>query len=239
MTPFRSHALEPVREARARRRPWQRRTVVALLAASLCAGVVGNALTLVLLRESPVALLVVHASYLQMGLASVRLDPVTFVAVAAVRRWLGEAVFFAAGRVIGTEVLAWYARRSGKSLRMPYRLNHRYALVRDAVVVVLPNPLLSAFFGVVGMPWVRYLVLKLVGSVLTVAALFYVTGFVQLPLEVAVDFLEANAVAITIIGAVAAFGWWWWQRHAEPPDDGDAPADAGAEAADSDARSEG
>lgn len=215
---------------------WQRRTVLILLGASLCAGVIGNALTLVLLRESPVALLVVHASYPQLALASVRLEPATFVAVAAVRRWLGEAVFFAAGRVIGTEVLAWYARRSGKPLRLPYRLNHRYALVRDAAVVLLPHPLLSAFFGVVGMPWARYLVLKLVGSVVTVAAFWFAAGF--LPLEVAADFLEANAVAITVFGLVLAFGWWRWQRRADTAGD-DAPADAGAEAADSDARSEG
>lgn len=211
--------------------------MVALLAASLCAGVVGNALTLVLLRESPVALLVVHASYPQLALASVRLDPVVFVAVAGVRRWLGEAVFFAGGRVIGTEVLAWHARRSGKPLRMPSRLNHRYALVRDAVVVLLPHPLLSAFFGVVGMPWLRYLALKLVGSVVTVAAFWYAAGF--LPLEIAADFLEANAVAITLIGLVAAFAWWRWQRRADPADaEGDASVEVDAEA-DSDARSDG
>lgn len=220
---------------------WQRRTVLALLGASLCAGVIGNALTLVLLRESPVALLVVHASYPQLALASVRLEPATFVAVAAVRRWLGEAVFFAAGRVIGTEVLAWYARRSGKPLRLPYRLNHRYALVRDAAVVVLPHPLLSAFFGVVGMPWLRYLVLKLVGSIVTVAAFLYAAGF--LPLEMAADFLEANAVVITVFGLVLAFGWWRWQRRtngAGPGQaEGDANAGAGADAGDSDASCDG
>lgn len=220
----------------ARPQAWQRRVVVALLGISLCSGVIGNALTLVLLRESPVALLAVHASYPQLALASVRLDPVTFVAVAAVRRWLGEAVFFAAGRVIGTDVLAWYARRSGKPLRLPHRLNHRYALVRDAVVVVLPHPLVSAFFGVTGMPWLRYLVLKLVGSVLTVAAMWYAVGF--LPLEVAVDFLEANAVAITVFGLVLAFAWWRWQRRANGPDDDDVAgeADAGPDVAESESR---
>ncbi len=222
----------------ARPQPWQRRLVLILLGVSLCSGVIGNALTLVLLRESPVALLVVHASYPQLALASVRLDPVTFVAVAAVRRWLGEAVFFAAGRVIGTDVLAWYARRSGKPLRLPHRLNHRYALVRDAVVLLLPHPLVSAFFGVAGMPWTRFLVLKLVGSVLTVTAFWYAAGF--LPLEMAADFLEANAVAITVFGVVLALAWWRWQRRANEPDDGDADGGAalGSDAAESEPRRE-
>lgn len=223
----------------ARPQPWQRRLVLTLLGVSLCSGVIGNALTLVLLRESPVALLVVHASYPQMALASVRLDPLTFVAVAAVRRWLGEAVFFAAGRVIGTEVLAWYAQRSGRTLRLPHRLNHRYALVRDAAVVLVPHPLVSAFFGVTGMPWLRFLVLKLVGSVLTVAAFWYGAGF--LPLEMAADFLEANAVAITVFGVVLALAWWRWQRRANGPDDGDVAeeVDAGSDVAESEPRRDG
>jgi MYXO-CTERM domain-containing protein len=197
----------------AARSAWSRRAVIALLAASFTAGAVGNALTPMLLRESPATLLTVHASYPQMGLASARLDPVTFVAVAAVRRWLGELVFFAGGRVLGGELLAWYAQRRGKSLALPHRLNHRYAVVRDAVVVLLPHPLVAAFFGAVGMPGLRYTALKLVGSVVTVLVLWRVAGVVRLPLSVAADFVEANAVAITALGLLGAGALWWWRRR--------------------------
>lgn len=203
----------------AERRAWSRRAVVALLALSFAAGAIGNALTPVLLRESPATLLTVHASYPQMALASARLDPVTFVAVAAVRRWIGELVFFAGGRVLGAELLAWYARRRDKPLALPHRLNHRYAVVRDAMVVVLPHPLVAAFFGAVGMPWARYAALKLAGSVVTVIALWRAAGLMRLPLSVAADFVEANAVAITVLGLLGAGALWWWRRRVSRGDD--------------------
>lgn len=191
---------------------WQRRIVVALLAASFAAGAVGNALTPVLLRESPIALLAVHASYAQMALTSARIDPVTFVALVALRRFVGELVFFAGGRVLGAELLAWYADRRGKPLRLPNQLNHRWWPVRDAAIVALPNPAVSAFFGAVRVPWWRFTVLKLVGSVVTVAAMRSVLDNVR-GVEKIADFVEANAVVITVIGLLAAFGWWRWQRR--------------------------
>lgn len=192
---------------------WQRRAVAALLATSFASGAVGNALTPVLLRE-PAVLLLVHASYAQMALASARLDPVVFVLVAGLRRWIGELVFYAGGRVLGHELLVWYAARRGKPLWLPHQLNHRWWPVRDAVIVALMHPVISAFFGAVQAPWPRFVALRLVGSLLWVTALWALADAVALPLEVAADFVEANAVVITATGLLLAFGWWWWKRRA-------------------------
>lgn len=206
----------------ARRAPWERRTVLALLAISVVASVVGNTMTPVLFRQSPVTLLAVLSSYGQMALASARVDPVTFVVVASARRWVGELIAFAGGRVLGGEVLAWYTRRSGAAPKLPQRLNERWWLARDAVVVLVPHVALSALFGVAGMPWRRFAALKLVGSVLTVVAMWYIAGAVRLPLSVVADFVEANAVVLTVVAVAAGTTWWAWQRRASggPGDSG-------------------
>ena len=193
--------------------PWERRIVLALLAVTVVASVVGNAMTPVLFRESPVGLLAVLSSYTQMALASARVDPVTFVVVASARRWIGEMIAFAGGRVLGGEVLAWYTKRSGRMLVLPERLNERWWLARDAAVVLIPHVAVSALFGVAGMPWRRFAVLKLVGSVLTVVVMWHLAGVVHLPLSWAADFVEANAVGLTVLAAVVGGAWWVWQRR--------------------------
>lgn len=189
--------------------------MVVLLGASVLAAVIGNALTPLLLRESPVLLLAVQSSYAQMGLASPRVDPVTFVAVAATRRWIGEVIAFAGGRVLGPGVLDWYRRRGGRELPIPEGLQRQRALVRDAVVVLVPHPLLAAFFGMAGMPPRRYVALKLVGSVLTVALFLAVADLVATPLAAAGAFLDANTRVLTIIG-VLAVGLWALRERRRP-----------------------
>ena len=195
------------------RAPWERRLVLALLAAAVVASVVGNTMTPVLFRESPVGLLAVLSSYAQMALASARIDPVTFVIVAGTRRWIGDLIAFAGGRVLGGEVLAWYTRRSGRMLILPARLNERWWLARDAAVVLIPHVAVSALLGVAGMPWRRFAVLKLIGSVSTVVVMWYVAGVVHLPLSWAADFVEANAVMLTVVATLVGGAWWAWQRR--------------------------
>lgn len=189
-----------------------RALVAGLLAASVAATVVGNALLPLLLRTSPVLLLVVQSSYAQMGLAIARLDPVTFVLVASLRRWAGEVIAFAGGKVLGTEALRWYGQRSGRRVPLPSWEGRGARLLRDAVVLLVPQPLLSAAVGVADMPWLRFAVLKLLGSIGSVTLLWYAVTALDLPLEEVADLVEANALALTVVAIVGTAGWLAWQR---------------------------
>jgi membrane protein DedA with SNARE-associated domain len=197
--------------------PRLRRAVLGLLGLSVAAGVVGNVFMPLLLRRSPVLLLAIQSSYAQMGLASSRLDPVTFIAVAALRRWIGEVVAFAGGRVLGTQVLDWYQRRGGRRWRPPEALHTTWAPARDLAVVLLPHPLLSAFLGTAGMPPRRFVVLKLLGSVLTVALFWSLAGVAAVPLTTAADFVEGNARRLTLVAAGVGVIWLAWQRTRPVP----------------------
>lgn len=194
--------------------PRLRRLALTAIGLSVVAAVLGSVFLPVLLRQSPALLLVVQSSYAQMGLASPRLDPVTFVAVAAGRRWLGEVIAFFGGRVLGADALRWYQRRGHPDLRLPTGLDGRTTMLRDAMVVLLPHPLLAALFGVAGMPAGRYVVLKLLGSVLTV--LLFRTAFraVGAPLSTAADFVTANVALLTAVGVGTAAVLLWRRRRA-------------------------
>jgi membrane protein DedA with SNARE-associated domain len=194
-----------------------RRAVIGLLGLSFAAGVVGNVFMPLLLRRSPVLLLAIQSSYAQMGLAAARLDPVTFVAVAALRRWLGEVLAFAGGRVLGTQILDWYQRRGGRAWRPPEALHTTWAPARDLAVVLLPHPLLSAFFGTAGMAPRRFVILKLIGSVVTVAAFWSLAGVASVPLTTAADFVEDNARRLTLAAAGLGVLWLTWQRRRPEP----------------------
>ncbi len=198
--------------------PRARRLVLLALGLSVAAAVAGGAFLPLLLRRSPTLLLAVQSSYAQMALASLRLDPVTFVAVAALRRWLGEVIAFLGGRVLGPDVLRWYQRRSGPPPQLPAMLSAPRSPLRDVLVVLVPHPLLGALFGLGGMSTNRYLVLKLVGSVLTVAAFRALAGVAAVPLAAAADLLDANVPVLTVLGAVAV-GAWLWHRASRRGDD--------------------
>ena len=187
--------------------------VLAAIGVSVAAAVAGNALLPVLLARSPSLLLVVQSSYAQMGLASPRVDPVTFVAVAAIRRWLGEVVAFLGGRVLGADVLRWYQRRNQLDLRLPAALDGRNTVVRDLIVVALPHPLLSALFGMAGMSPRRFAALKLLGSVLTVLLFRAAAGAVDAPLTAAANFVDANVGLLTAAGVLTAAVLLWRRRR--------------------------
>jgi membrane protein DedA with SNARE-associated domain len=185
----------------------RRRLVIAALGASVAASLIGNAFLPALLRRSPELLLAVQSSYQQMALASPRIDPVTFVAIAATRRWLGEVVAFLGGRVLGPDVLRWLGRRRGAPVRLPRSLAAPRAPVRDLLTVLLPHPLLAAAFGAGGMRLRRYVLLKAVSSVLTVGLLWVALGAVVGPLERVGALLDANVGVLTVVGGVAAVLW--------------------------------
>jgi membrane protein DedA with SNARE-associated domain len=192
---------------------WQRRVVVGFLALSLTASVIGNTLTPVLLRESPLLLLGIQSSYAQMALASVRVEALTFVLLAGFRRWAGDLIAFSAGRVLGVEVLDWYRRRSGSKVRLPTQLNDRWWWARDAAVVLIPHSLFSAFFGVVKMPIRRFVILKGIGSFLVVTVMWYLMRVAGLPVDTATTFVETNAVVLTVGAVSVGGGWWLWQQR--------------------------
>ncbi len=189
--------------------------VGALVALSVAAAIVGNAFTPLLLRISPELLLVIQASYAQMALATTRLDPATIIAIAVLRRWGGEVLAFTAGRVLGPRALAWYARRGHDPLAALEGIDERWWRVRDVVIVLLPQPLLSAVFGVVGTPVRRFLLLKALGTLWSVTAFVLVVRVVPLPLSAVADLVEANALLLTVVAGLGLVGWLWWRRRAQ------------------------
>jgi membrane protein DedA with SNARE-associated domain len=199
----------------------RRRLVAALLAASVAMAVLGNAFTPALLRLSPKLLLAVQSSYAQMGLAAPLLDPAVFIALAATRRWLGELVAFCAGRVLGPPALERLTRRTGRLPELPARLRARRSLLRDALVVVVPHPLLSALFGMSEMPARRFVGLKLLGSLLSVTLLWSLAAVAAVPLATAAAFVDTNAALLTAAAVALLAVWWLWQRRAQEAPRGD------------------
>lgn len=193
--------------------PWQRAAAVGLVVASVAASLIGSVFLPVLLRTSPAGLLAVLSSYPQMALARPRIDPVTFIAVASLRRWAGEVAAFTAGRVLGEDALRWFTRRSSTSVRMPEGVDTRWRLVRDAVVVVVPSPWVGALLGLSGIGWKRYALLKLIGSVASVAVIWWLAGAADGPLDTAAGAVEANALTLTGALALLAVVWLWAQRR--------------------------
>lgn len=187
-------------------------TVIVLLTASIAVGIVANVFLPVLLRDSPVLMLALQSSYPQMALASARLEPEVLIAVATARRWVGEVIAYAAGRVLGADALAWFARRRQRTIHLPTEVSAGWRWVRDLVVLVVSHPIVSASAGVLGMPWLRFAVLRLVGGTVWVAAVWYLAGELSVPLSALATAIETNARVLTAVAVLATAGWLWWRR---------------------------
>jgi len=166
------------------------------------AGVAAMALTPVLLRDAPLALLVLEARNRYLLLVADRVDLVPFVVVGVLRRLASDPFYFLLGRWYGDAAVRWAAGGRGEEhlqrLRSAADLPW-FARLADVAVLLFPGALVCTLAGAAGMSPRRFAVLDVAGSIAVVAGLRWLAGVAAGPIAAIVAFNDANAGWLTAV----------------------------------------
>ena len=182
----------------AERGPHRRRLVAvsAALAVIATSAVLGNALAPTLLVSHPLLLLALNATTRHLVLTSTSVDAVPYLVVGLGRRLLEDPLLFLLGRWYGDDAVNWVDEKvgGGRYLRAVQRNFH---WVGWLLVAMFPGGVVCVLAGASRMPTVVFLVLNVVGTVVTIVLLRRFGDAFAQPIEAVVDFVGANVVVLT------------------------------------------
>ncbi len=180
------------------------------------AGIAAMALTPVLLRDAPLALLVLEARNRYLLLVAERVDLVPFVVVGVLRRLASDPFYYLLGRWYGDDAVRWAAAGRGEEHLRRFRsaVEHPwFARLADVAVVLFPGAVVCTLAGAAGMSPRRFAALDVAGSIAVVVALRWLAGVAAEPIAAVVAFNDANAGWLTAVFVAATAAVLLLQRR--------------------------
>jgi len=182
-------------------------------------GAVSTALTPTLIRDHPLALVVLEPRNRNLLLTASKVDWLPFVLWSIPRRVASDPVYFALGWFYGDRALAWFARRSsGRGRRLLARLQRVFPTLGGVLVFLVPGLLVCLLAGVVRMAPRTFLAINLAGTVAAVVVLRAFADQLEPVLEPVIAWNDRNATRLTVatVGFVGAYlVWHRWRGTSE------------------------
>ena len=180
---------------------------------SYIGGLIGLALLPLLASEQPLLLMLIYPVSGALFLIAPKFDPVTFVAIATVRRVVVHILFYLLGRWYGDRALSWVGQRGGSDASGMAALVVRFfARFGWAIVTIFPGPFPSILAGSSRMRWPLFLALDLLGTIVSVAIVRVAATAASGPLATVLRFIDQNSRWLTIITVVATVAWVLFQQ---------------------------
>ena len=161
----------------------------------------GNAFFPALVNDHPLLLLALNATTRHLVATSTSVDIVPYVAVALGRRLLEDPFLYLLGRRYGIGAVEWMSRKlgAGRLLRAAQR-NFRFW--GTVLVFFFPGGVVCVLAGASGMPVSVFLVLNVIGTLVTIVLVRSAGEEVSAPLTYALDFVGDHVVTLTILSVV-------------------------------------
>lgn len=188
----------------------ERRLIVVggIVILSYVGGLIGLALLPLLASKQPLLLMLIYPVSGALFLIAPKFDPVTFVALATVRRVVIHVLFYLLGYWYGDRALSWVVQRGGSDARGMAALVQRFfGRFGWAIVTIFPGPLPSALAGSTRMRWPLFLALDLLGTIVSVAIVRVAATAASGPLATVLRFIDQNSRWLTVITVVATVAW--------------------------------
>ncbi len=159
---------------------------------------VGNAVFPALVNDHPLLLLALNATTRHLVATSRSVDVVPYVLVALGRRLVEDPFLYLLGRRYGDGAVEWMGRRlgAGRALEAAQR---RFTLWGAPLVFFFPGGVVCVLAGASGMPAWLFLVLNVVGTLVTILVLRSAGERIEGPLTYVLDFVGDNVVTLTLL----------------------------------------
>lgn len=191
----------------------------AAIAAFYGLGFLGLALLPLLARDHPRLLILLNPTTAVLLLVSARVDLASFIALATLRRIALHILCFLFGAWYGRAAVQWVQGYGGRATRLVGLIEHTFARVRWAVLLLAPGPLPGVLAGQGQMGRVRFLALDLTGTLLALLLIRFAADLASDPLGSALRLIDRHAIPLTALCAAATALWlgvrWWGRTRAE------------------------
>ncbi len=177
---------------------------------------VGNAFAPALVEDQPTLLLALNATTRHLLLTSTSVAVVPWVLIGLGRRLVEDPFLYLLGRWHGDDALAWVERKAGGG-RWLQLVRRRFRLLGYPLVAIAPGGVVCLLAGASGMGPVTFLILNLVGTLATLAALRSFGAEATAPIDAAVALIGAHALPLTAVTATATVLWAWRRRSSTAP----------------------
>jgi membrane protein DedA with SNARE-associated domain len=173
------------------------RFLLAGIGAVVVAGTIATAFTAPLATRHPLLLIALDARNRYLILAR-NVDLVPFLVVGTIRRLLSDPLYWLLGRWYGDRAIRWLETKGGGGVLVTFT-ERLFAKAAYPMVFLFPGAIVCALAGKIGMPFVAFLIVNVLGTIASVSVLRLFGDILGGPVDAILGFFNRHLVATTIV----------------------------------------
>jgi hypothetical protein len=193
------------------------RTRISVLAVPMAAFTialyVGNGLAPTLIKDAPLALLILSPKLRWLFLASPNVDALWYYAIPLVRATAFLTTYYLLGRWFGDRALRWAESRSGRALAPLLWIERKFHRARVPVTVLFPGNITAMLAGSDGMPGPLFFGTALASVAVRIWAVRTLAGVFERPLGGVLDWISDYQLLLTVASVTAVIVWAAWSSR--------------------------
>jgi membrane protein DedA with SNARE-associated domain len=169
---------------------------------------VGNAVHPALLKDHPLWLIAADPRARWVLLVAHKVDFWPMYILAVVRRLLSDPLFFLLGYLYGDRAVRWAERRFDSGTGIIKLIERIFQRAAPVLVFLFPGPLVCVMAGATGMSVLEFAALNLIGTMVTVFALYKFASLVRGPINAVNNFYSHNFKWLTAVSVGITLLWF-------------------------------
>jgi hypothetical protein len=183
------------------------------MAAFTIALYVGNALAPTLVKDAPIALLVLSPKLRWLFLVSPNVDAQWYYSIPLLRATAVLTTYYLVGHWFGDRALRWAESRSGKGLKPVLWIERKFHRARVLVTFLFPGSVAAMLAGSDAMPVPLFFGTALVSIVLRMWAVRALADVFRRPLLGVLDWIADYQLPLTITSIALVMVWAGWSSR--------------------------
>lgn len=186
--------------------------IVAPIIVIFIIGTIGNMIHPTLLVNAPLLLVAMEPRFRYMLLVAPRVDLLPFMVLVLIRRLFADPFLFALGRLYGDSGVRWMERQLQDTMGWVRKVERGFGKAAWLFVLLWPGLVVCTLAGATGMRFATFIVLNVVGTVVTSYLAYAASDLVSTPVNWINNLYSGNQKLFLII-SVLSFGLMFLTRR--------------------------
>ena len=186
--------------------------IVAPIIVIFVVGTIGNMIHPTLLVNAPLLLVAMEPRFRYMLLVAPRVELLPFMVVVLIRRLFADPFLFALGRMYGDSGVRWMERQLQDTIGWVRKVERGFGKAAWIFVLLWPGLVVCTLAGATGMSFATFIVLNVVGTVVTSYLAYAASDLVSTPVNWVNNLYSGNQKLFLVI-SVISFGLMFLTRR--------------------------